>query len=81
MQPALPSRENRRDFARLVVETARHEEANVHRVDLPGAADPGRARHDHQHGEGLMLSLGVAVPLSILPFASLMGTLLWMARP
>jgi len=28
-----------------------------------------------------MLSLGVAVPLSILPFASLMGTLLWMARP
>jgi len=28
-----------------------------------------------------MLSLGVAVPLSILPFVSLMGTLLWMARP
>ncbi len=31
-------------------------------------------------GRRLMLSLAVAVPLSILPFASLMGTLLWMAR-
>jgi len=28
-----------------------------------------------------MLSLAVALPLSILPFASLMGTLVWMARP
>jgi hypothetical protein len=28
-----------------------------------------------------MLSLAVALPLSILPFVSLVGTLGWMARP
>jgi len=27
-----------------------------------------------------MLSLAIALPLSILPFASLTGTLFWMAR-
>src|SRR4029453_9774453 len=55
-QAARESRENRRDFARPVVETPGHEEATVHHLAGHRRTAPRRARDDHPNRELPMLS-------------------------
>ena len=70
---------NRTDVGRPVLETGRYEEADADHRAGPRSVAPRALRRDVRDGGRLMFPLAVAIPLSLLPIASLAATLRWMA--
>ncbi len=77
----LPARRLPGDYFELnELGTALVGQATAHNRDRLGGAPARALRRDLGRGERLMLSMAVALPLAVLPFVSLLGTLGWMAR-
>src|SRR2546425_11672309 len=70
---------NRTDVAAPLLETGRYEEADADHRTRPRSAAPRALRRDVRDRGRLMFPLAVAIPLSLLPIASLAATLRWMA--